>query len=194
MGVGLLWASGCSRGPERIHPPALDAAAAAAAAVQQYDTDGDGKIAGEELDEAPALKQALANLDTDGDQAVTAAEIEARIDSWRQSRMGLASVSCAITKGGKPLEGATLTFDPENFLGDGYVAATGETDEYGMVVPSIPTTGPTDPPGVPPGFYLVRITHPTLDIPAKYNSETTLGQEVALDARNLFDGLAYELD
>ena len=35
--------------------------------------------------------------------------------------------------------------------------------------------------GVPPGFYLVRITKAGVNIPAKYNTQTTLGAEVSND-------------
>ncbi|MCA9269532.1 MAG: hypothetical protein KDA41_13720, partial [Planctomycetales bacterium] len=36
--------------------------------------------------------------------------------------------------------------------------------------------------GMQSGFYKVEITHPTTKIPAKYNTETVLGHEVAADS------------
>ena len=33
-----------------------------------------------------------------------------------------------------------------------------------------------------PGLYRVEITHPTVTLPAKYNTETTLGREVSGDS------------
>jgi len=162
--------------------------------MTQYDTDGDGKIAGTELQKAPALMQALENLDTDGDRAVSAGEIKARINHWHDTGLGRMSTICTITKGDKPLEGATVTFEPEKFLGDTYVAATGTSDEHGRVSVSVPTGDQNDLPGVPPGAYLVRITHPTVEIPARFNTETTLGQEVAVDAAGLFQGLTYDVE
>ena len=62
------------------------------------------------------------------------------------------------------------------------MTATGKTDQNGMAMLSIPTSGPGDPPGVAPGFYRVEITKDGEKIPAKYNTETIFGQEVALDA------------
>jgi hypothetical protein len=44
----------------------------------------------------------------------------------------------------------------------------------------VPTTGPDDPKGVAPGFYRIEITKAGDNIPAKYNSETTLGQAVGV--------------
>jgi hypothetical protein len=32
---------------------------------------------------------------------------------------------------------------------------------------------------MPPGLYLVEISHPTMKIPAKYNEQTVLGKEVS---------------
>ena len=39
----------------------------------------------------------------------------------------------------------------------------------------------------------VEITAPGLNIPAKYNTETTLGQEVALDAKGIQEGISFDL-
>ena len=45
-------------------------------------------------------------------------------------------------------------------------------------MPSVPVNGPDDVQGVPPGFYRVEITKAGEQIPAKYNTATTLGGEV----------------
>ena len=71
--------------------------------------------------------------------------------------------------------------------------AAGKTDQNGMAMLSVPTKGPGDPPGVAPGFYRVEITAPGMNIPAKYNTETTLGQEVALDAKGIQEGINFDL-
>ncbi len=46
-------------------------------------------------------------------------------------------------------------------------------------------------PGIRPGYYMVEITHPSKTIPTRYNTETTLGQEVASDTGSV--NLVYEL-
>lgn len=193
LGITLLAVSGCSKRPKRLHPPGVSRTAASDA-MQQYDTNGDGQIAGEELDKAPALKAAIEQLDTSGDDAVSADEIAARLKSWKDSKMGRMSLSCTVRRRGQPLQGVTVTFEPEKFLGSETLPATGQTDQYGMAMLSIPTTGPNDPAGVAPGFYLVRITASGADIPANYNTETIFGQEVAADAANINEGITFDLD
>jgi hypothetical protein len=43
----------------------------------------------------------------------------------------------------------------------------------------------SSPHGVRPGFYRVEITKPGEKIPAKYNTEAILGQEVVIDAKGI---------
>ena len=181
--------------PRRLLPPTIDAEAAGAKAVEMFDADKDGKLSGAELDQCPGLKAAIAQVDPSGAKEVTAEKITARIKAWQASRLGRMSLSCTVTRNGKPLEGATVNFVPEKFLGENIQTATGRTDANGVAMVSIPLSGnPGDPPGVAPGLYHVEITKAGDDIPAKYNTKTTLGQEVAIDARGLAEGIAFKLD
>lgn len=183
----LLYAGGCGRGPAPIRQPAIDAAAAGRDALARYDTDGNGLIAGAELDAAPALKAALARLDTDKNGGVSAAELAERVRAWKQMRTGLASVRCHITLDGKPLAGASVSLEPESFLGSHVKSASGETNPFGDVSPSVATEDlpdPSLPGGVHFGLYRVRITKQIEGretLPARYNSETVLGQEISYD-------------
>jgi hypothetical protein len=65
----------------------------------------------------------------------------------------------------------------------------------GMAMISLPVeTGPDAlPPGMPPGMYRVEITKPGDNIPAKYNKETELGQEVSLDNIDIQMGIKFPL-
>ena len=76
---------------------------------------------------------------------------------------------------------------PEDFLGDNFktAIATGITDKGGLANMSIPRPEPDYVLGVPPGFYSVEITKPGENIPAKYNSQTIFGLEIAPDMRLL---------
>jgi hypothetical protein len=155
--------------------------------MEMYDKDRDGKVAGAELDAAPALKAAIKNLDTDGDGGVSAAEVAARVNAWKAMKTGLASAPCKVTLDGEPLVGATVTYDPESFLGDDIKHAIGTTNLYGVTSPSVPAEerpDPKSPGGTYFGLYKVRISKMVggkETIPARYNTQTILGQEVSYD-------------
>ncbi|MBU4270703.1 MAG: hypothetical protein KKE86_00895 [Planctomycetes bacterium] len=182
--------AGCPRGPSRIHPPSINASAAGDKAIEMFDADKDGKLSGEELDKCPGVKAALAQIDPTGQGAVTADMITARIGAWQDSKLGRMSFSCRVTHNGRPLQGAEVKFVPEKFLGENVQVATGKTDQNGMAMINVPNL---TPPGLAPGLYRVEITKPGLDIPAKYNTETILGQEAALDAKGIQEGVVFQL-
>jgi hypothetical protein len=179
--------SACNSGPARVTGPDFDASAAGDAAMEQYDTNQDGVVNGAELDKAPTLKAALGRLDTNGDQGVSAEEVEARVNAWKVARVGLASVRGHVTLDGKPLAGAQVVFEPEAFLGDEIKSAVGQTNQFGDVAPSVAPEDrpqPNLPGGVNFGLYKVRITKPNgsqESLPARYNTDTILGQEVSYD-------------
>ena len=192
---------GCWGGTrDRVNPPSIDASAAGKDAVKMYDTNNDGKISGAELDKCPAIKAAIVQIDPSGKGEVTADMITARIRKWQDSKLGRMSLGCTVTRNGAPLAGATVTFVPEKFLGPAMQPATGNTGPNGMaMLSSVPAntspTAPRQPPGVAPGLYRVVVTKPGLDIPAKYSTEagTVLGQEVAMDAAGIQQGLKFDL-
>src|SRR5262245_14856993 len=93
----------CNYGPSRVQPPSISASGSAAKAMEMYDGDGDGFLSAAELDKVPGLKAALATLDTDNDGKVSADEIEARIEAWQATRIGIAGGLFIVTRGGKPL-------------------------------------------------------------------------------------------
>ena len=188
---------GCG-GPSRIHPPGIDADAAGPAAIQEYDANKDGAIAGDELAKAGSIRQAFARIDgavegSSPDQKVTAEEITARINQWKESRVGRMALQCTVKYRGMPLEGATVTFVPEKFLGENVQAANGTTDRNGTAVVRIPDV---DPPGVAPGLYKVEISKQVggqEQVPPQYNTQTILGQEVANDAIGMETGIIFNL-
>ena len=183
--LALLAGWGCSGGPPpRVEAPSIDEVAAGEAAVQQYGKNG--RIAGEDLDKSPALKASLKQIDLNNDGVITAEEISARIKVWKDSKVGRSMLNCQVMrkrgKETKPLEGATVTLEPEKFLGPEMKPATGRTDKNGVARMTTPPLGPNDPEGVPPGFYLVKITKEDEQIPARYNTDTKFGVEVSADS------------
>jgi hypothetical protein len=182
--------------PKRMPVPKIDAKAAGAEAVKLYDTNKDGKLSGEELDKCPGLKAAIEQVDLNGTGEITADMITERIVAWQRTKLARMTVSCKVLQNGQPLADATVRFVPEQFLGKNVKVATGKTDRNGLAMMSIPTTGPRDPPGVAPGWYRVEITREGENIPAKYNTATIFGQEVANDAKGIRDmkGIKFDLE
>ena len=180
-------ALGCSGGPSAVTPPSINAGSAASSAMELYDKNSDGAIAGEELAAAPALKAAMETLDVNKDGSVQEEEIVQRIEAWQKSNAGLSTIAAVVTMNGQPLEGATVTFDPEPFLGEGMKQAVGVTSRLGGVSPIIPKENrpdPSWPAGLQLGLYRVRVSkqaNGAETIPAIYNTETTLGQQVSPD-------------
>jgi hypothetical protein len=178
---------GCSSGPGRVEPPSISASGAASEAIELYDKDSDGFIAGAELDAVPGIKAAMTMVDSSNDGKVSVDEIEARISAWQDSNIGVMAIKCTATLDGRPLTDAVITFEPESFLGDDVKAGVGDMGASGSAMMSIPKDQrPTQdtPPGMQLGFYRVRISKKSGDketIPPQYNVETTLGQEVAPD-------------
>jgi hypothetical protein len=194
--VAWLQATPVSRGPKRVYPPAIDAKKAGTKAIELFDKNKDGKLSGDELDKCPGLKAAMAQVDPDGKGEVTADMITARIVAWQNTKLGRMSLRCSVMHNGEPLPGANVKFVPEPFLGldQKKYTATGKTDDNGNAMLSLPSLGPAELPGVPPGFYRVEVTKEKMKIPAKYNKETTLGQEVALDAKGIQEGIRFDVD
>ncbi len=178
---------GCSRGPARIEAPTFDPSGSAARAMDIYDKDGDGFVAVEELENAPGLNAAIKNLDTNKDDKVSEQEIAERVRAWQEQQIGLTMFNCDVTMDGQALEGATVTFEPEEFLGGAVQEAVDITSLVGSASPRIPKEkrpSPDSPPGMQAGLYKVRISKIVggqETIPAQYNTETILGKEVASD-------------
>jgi hypothetical protein len=190
VGLALLAGWGCSGRPSRVHPPSIDASAAGKAAMEQYDTNKDGKVAGEELLKAPSLRDAIARLDTNKDGGVSAEEVTAMIEKWQEMKIGLMSLSCRVNYKGRPLAGANVVFEPEKFLGENVKVCQGTTDQTGMVSMKIPGS---DLPGVAPGLYLVKITSAQVKLSPAYNDQTVLGLEVSNLAKNIEQGIVFDV-
>lgn len=179
--LGLTLAVGCTgRAPER---PKLSPEESGAKAVEEYDADGNGSISQEEAEAAPGLLAAFPKIDSDGDGEATAEEIANRIVYYQTSTSWVINGTCKVTYRRRPLEGATVVFEPESFLGPSFYPCTGETDERGEAF--ITRDAPDSVPGIYLGFYRVRITKEKKNgkelLPAKYNEETTLGFEANND-------------
>jgi hypothetical protein len=182
--IGFAFAvfiAGCSGGPQRVKPPKIDIDAAATQAIELYDTDHDGKLSENELSKCPGVLVMLTGYDTNGDKHVDAAEFNARLKSLLQSGSGATQLAANVSFKGKPLSGCTITFEPEPYLGTDIQIAQGVSGNSGIAEVGIPEDkAPAALKNfklIQYGTYKVRLTHPTIAIPAKYNTETTLGYE-----------------
>jgi hypothetical protein len=151
---------GCSGGkPARVTLPDYDIPVISKKAIELNDKDGDGALSGEELDGVKSLKSGMSRLDADKDGKLTADEVAKRLQRYIDFKIGLAPVDCTVTKGGRPLAGATITYEPEEFMGDSLPPGTGTTGAEGITAISIakdllPTPNHS---GVKPGFYRVKV-------------------------------------
>lgn len=194
--AALLPLGSCSRLPARIPMPELDPTEAAARAIEQYDQDGDGQLSDVEYSASPALSAARGQIDRDPqDGVLSQEEIAARLQSWLDRKSALHVLPVKVTWRGEGLQGATVRFIPEEFLGNAFRPAEAVTDHYGvanMVHAPEDRPDPEFPQGVRVGLYRVEIRKEANGeemVPPKYNEETTLGQEVAADAAGMSQGM-----
>lgn len=186
LGLALLGAfiSGCSYGPPRVHGVSLDADGACDRLLADLDADQSGTLDQSELRGQPGLASLLEQYDSDGDGQITRAELTANFERIFDPKFGLVTVVGQVKRNGRPLGGAMVRLVPVSFLDDAIPAAEGTTSSNGEVTLSLdPNDLPPDSPQVGglmrPGMYLVEVTHPSLQIPKKYNTETTLAREVS---------------
>jgi hypothetical protein len=191
----LIFSWGCSKVP-KSYAPQLDPAAAGQAALEQYDSNHDGKISGPELDQAASLKSNLEKIDSNGDHALTAEEISRRIRCWQKTKMlwSRTPIRCLVFHNKELLPDAEVKLVPEKFLGDKMKTAQGKTGFNGVAILNTVAADPGDPPGVGPGFYRVEITKAGAKIPAKYNTNTILGLDASMDNPAMYKTVRFVLE
>jgi hypothetical protein len=195
LGVLLMSSgfTGCGGSdPPRVVPDLPDASAADKA-MQLYDTNHDGFLDAQELEQAPGLKAALQQVDTNQDGKISKEEIAVRIKLWAELQIARMPVVRRVTHNGQPLAGAKVVFVPEKFLGGTIQSGSGTTSAMGVVDVSSPYAADPKVKGLSPGFYRVEITKAGENIPAKYNTETTLGAEVG-GGRDAKNNLTFDLE
>jgi hypothetical protein len=175
--VALSAAAGCGR----VKSIVVDPEESSTAAIEQYDKNGDSLLDETELEACPALLGALRAYDETNDKKLSQEEIAEQIDYMYQRGAGLTAITSTVLLDGSPLSGAIVKFIPEKFLGDEIKTAQGVTNSAGDASIAIP---PDELPKelrraslLRVGIYRVEITHPTKEIPAKYNTESELGFE-----------------
>ena len=180
--VCLLAMTGCGG----FAPPSVDPALAANTAMEQFDKNGDGQLDREELAACPALLGALSEYDLSGDKQISHEELDDRLHKMYSRNIPLTAADCKVMLNGRPLGGAKVSFVPEPFLGENTtLPAYGVTIESGMTDMAVPAEELPEElkryKKLHVGVYRVEITHPEIDLPARYNTESELGYEVHPD-------------
>lgn len=169
----MVFLSGCGLSGSKVVAPPVDPAEAASRAMEEYDTNSDGKI--DKTEAKQTVLDAKAGWDTDGDGGISEDEIRQRLERYEALKPGIQSMTCTVFWRNRPLENAEVVFEPEAFLGESVEMANGTTDENGIAELVAEEVAKEDPSlrGIRAALYKVRITHPDIDIPARYNTETT---------------------
>ena len=170
---------GCGGGPPAPVVPKIDPAASATAAMDEYDTNKDGFIDQAELKSAPSLKDAEKVIDSNSDGKLSRDEIEQRLNKYSAQGMALMSFSCSVTMNGAKKAEIEVEMVPEKFMLGSIKMGKGKTDSNGMVRFK---QEEQEFEGVAPGFYKIKlIKDGSLSLPARFNENTAIGKEIALD-------------
>lgn len=192
MFLSLPIFTGCGDSGPRVVPDLPDASAPHKAMVL-HDTNNDGFLDAKELEQVPGLKAAFKSLDSNHDGKISEQEIADRLKLWADSQIGRLGVSCRVRHNGKPLPGAKVVFVPEKFLGGTIRSGSGTTSKTGCAAISCPYAPNPAIQGLALGFYRVEITKDGENIPAKYNTATTLGAEISNGPDTDPNGLNFDL-
>lgn len=185
--IGIVSSVSCISEPARIYQVKVDLDQRARSAVEHYDQDKNGVISLDESILFPALQRRFSLFDLNNNSEVDVEEIKHRLEKIFDPHVGLLSASCVVTKSGRPLKGASVRFVPEPFLADVLPAAAGVARRDGLAILSLnqedlPRGAPASSGLMRAGLYRVEITHPNTEIPATYNRQTILGEEVSGEA------------
>jgi hypothetical protein len=179
--LSVVTAGGCSQDQEAVRAPKVDPSVAAGKAISSYDQDGDKALSDGELAKCPGILNHLAMYDKNGDKKVEEDEIVARLTDLFKHGTGATQIICVVKYKGRPLADAEVLFEPEPYLGGDVQIAKGTTNGSGSVdlgiAPEFLPKHLARIKAVHYGTYKVRITKPSAPLPAKYNTETTLGYE-----------------
>jgi hypothetical protein len=203
FGIGVLLASlglatiaGCSGEPAPPPRFQLDPQHAAQEAMKLYDKNDDGVLDAKELHASPPLLELLKNVQGRSPghpESLTEADISGRLKEWVEATATLFPGTAMVFLDGKMLEGATVTFEPEPFLGSSYHAHQGQTNATGSAELDRELA---NYPGIYVGLYRVRISkkiNGKETLPSRYNMETELGREVAAGVRDNRGNVMFRL-
>lgn len=171
-----IWLAGCSQQPRPVSIPEWSPPEFAEAILKKLDKNGNSMVDSSELVEAPGLAFGARFIDTDHNGQLSREELVDRFSMYHQMRAGLTNRQFLVTYHGRPLVGAEVRMVPDFFLTDLVEIATGTTDDTGIVQPTVPSEELT---GMRVGYYRVEVTSPHVQLPAKFNTASSIGIEVS---------------
>jgi hypothetical protein len=182
--VAILGAAGCTGGPAAIPPVEVNIDHVVQQLLVEYDADQNGGLSPAELAAEPAVAACLANCRRDRGEDISRDQLTKRLLSIFDPRSALVSTTCVVRRNGQALSNAEVRFVPLPVLQDVLPTGNGVTDSDGAAMISaapeeLPSEAPKVPGLMPPGLYLVEVTHPSANIPEKYNRQTVLGKELS---------------
>lgn len=194
LAAATLLSWGCGFRPARVPVAQIDYGHAAVKAIESYDRDTNGSIESAEAEGVPALKAAFKSIDANSDSVVTREEIADYLQGMQRKRVAMVRWTLRLQLDGKPLEGATVKFEPAGFLLPGVLPADGVTDNRGIVTLSVPEEHRPSPNTrvIHCGLYNVYVSKVEAGretLPEDYASGSVLGVEVRPEGQTNF-GLA----
>ena len=191
----LAGMSGCKN--EGTAPDAAlpDATESTAKAFELLDANADGLLSAEEISGSPGLMVGATRIDANGDGDISRDEFEEYFSLFAEAGTRITALyGTQVIYDGQPLSGVAVTLQPEPFLDGAVKPAQGVTDENGYC--EVTAEG-FNYDGVQTGFY--RVLFSMQDgagqemIPARYNTESTIGIEVSDAAVEIEGGIIWEL-
>jgi EF hand len=181
---GLLQLAGCWGQPSRVAGVKIDVKRAAERIFGEYDKNQDGSLSQEELANVPPVNANRRWYDADANGQISTQELQNGLRDIFNPNDGLLTVACEVTRNGKPLSGANVSFVPLPELDGAIPPASGITDKHGTAILNLanedrPANTPSRVPFVRPGLYMVQVTHDQLKVPDEYNTKTKIGREVS---------------
>lgn len=174
----IALAIGCDGGKSGpVSKASYDPEKSAQSALDEFDTNRDGFVAGAELDASPGLRACLGRADADRDKKLSKDEMITRFKTYADANFGASGINVRVSLNDSPVAGAKVTFVPEKFFDGSIKGGSGTTDATGLAnierVDGVP--------GLSPGLYRISIEGPL--VPADYSLRPLLGHEVTADGR-----------
>lgn len=195
----LAVSTGCQDRPSRINQIDADPSQLARCMLEHGDKDHDNALSPDELENLPFLKCMASAYDSDSDGSLSEQEIASRFAAVVfDPRKALTPGECLVMRSGKPLAGAQVRLVPAECLTAFLPAARGTTSKEGVVRLTMeeenrPENAPRIAGLIRPGLYRIEVTHSTIAVPARFNTNTVLGAEAS--AATLVKGpIAIQLD